>query len=195
MHRAPNLEFDPWVAEPRPAPRRCDHPECAEAGAYRAPKGRDRLADYFWFCLEHVRAYNLSWNYFAGMNEAEIERIRRRDTVWDRPSWPLSGGVGPMAGRATHRFHNGAYNVRDFFELFDEEAEPRAPARRPSTPEDEALAVFALHAPVTLLQVKARYKELVKRHHPDRNGGDPAAEERLKVINQAYTTLKGLIAA
>ncbi|MFO1060844.1 MAG: DnaJ domain-containing protein, partial [Dongiaceae bacterium] len=35
-----------------------------------------------------------------------------------------------------------------------------------------------------------RYKSLVKRLHPDANGGDKAAEERLKHINLAYSTLK-----
>lgn len=194
MHRAPNLEFDPWVANVRPALRRCDHPECGEEGQYRAPKGRDQLAVYFWFCLEHVRQYNLSWNYFAGMNEQEIERIRRRDTVWDRPSWPLSGPP-------QHRFHESAHKIRDYFDLLEDEPDEarraearRAPPRR-ATPEEEALTVFALAAPVTLVQVKARYKELVKRHHPDTHGGDRDAEERLKVINQAYTVLKGCIAA
>jgi len=52
-----------------------------------------------------------------------------------------------------------------------------------------------LTGPVTLHEVKARYKELVKRHHPDTNGGDKEAEERLKLINQAYTTLKNTMLA
>jgi DnaJ-domain-containing protein 1 len=195
MQRASHLEFDPWVAPTRPASRRCEHPECAEDGQFRAPKGRDKLEEYFWFCREHVRQYNLSWDYFAGMNEADIERIRRRDTVWERPSWPLGGFANGVGGAGAHRFSGGTYHMRDYFHFFEGETEPQRPPPRRPTPEDEALAVFALQAPVTLLQVKARYKELVKRHHPDKNGGDPAAEERLKVINQAYTTLKGSIAA
>jgi hypothetical protein len=74
--------------------RHCQHPGCLELGAYRAPVARDRLNEYYWFCLEHVRAYNLAWDYFAGMSEAEIEHQRRWDTVW-QPSAP---GAGPVTG-------------------------------------------------------------------------------------------------
>ena len=55
---------------------------------------------------------------------------------------------------------------------------------------EQALAVFDLEPPVTELRLKARYKVLVKQHHPDAHGGDKAAEEKLKIINQAYATLK-----
>ncbi len=192
MHKEAHIGIDPWAAETQVHLRRCDHPECAEEGLYRAPKDRERLTDYYWFCLEHVRAYNLSWNYFAGMGEREIELTRRRDTVWERPTWPL--GLGSFrAGRGERQ------RWRDFFEFFEEEARTerrtadRAPRR--SAAEEEALAVFELAGPVTLKVVKARYKELVKLHHPDRHGGDKLAEERLKVINQAYTTLKGSVPA
>lgn len=183
--------MDPWAAEPQPNLRRCDHPDCAAEGLYRAPKGRDRLRDYFWFCLDHVRQYNLSWDYFSGMNERDIERIRRRDTVWERPSWPL-GGPGPR------RTYSETWRIHDFFGLFEDETFERSrreqPARR-ATPEEEALAVFSLQGPVTMKDIKARYKVLVKLHHPDTNGGDKDAEERLKIINQAYTTLKNSVPA
>ncbi|MFI5023393.1 MAG: J domain-containing protein [Alphaproteobacteria bacterium] len=182
--------MDPWAAEAPPSLRRCDHPECAEEGLYRAPKDRERLTDYYWFCLAHVRDYNRRWNYFAGMDERQIELHLRRDTVWERPTWPL--GIGAFRAR---RFDQA--RLRDFFDLFEEErksARERAERARP-TAEAEALATFELAGPVTLEELKARYKELVKLHHPDRHGGDKVAEERLKVINQAYTTLKSSLAA
>jgi hypothetical protein len=192
MERTAHLGLDPWAAEGRPSLRRCDHPDCAEEGLYRAPKARDRLTEYFWFCLGHVREYNRGWDYFAGMNEREIEGIRRRDTIWERPTWRL-GGAEP------YRMRIDPQKVRDFFGLFEEdrrtEKQAEPPPRRPATPEDEAFAVFDLENSATLVQIKARYKELVKRHHPDTNGGDKAAEERLKVINQAYTTLKNSVLA
>lgn len=186
------IGLDPWAAESAPNLRRCDHPDCAEEGLYRAPKAREKLNEYFWFCLAHVRDYNQRWDYFAGMSEREIESYRRRDTIWERPSWPL-GGRMPHMSRIDPR------RIRDFFELFGEDQReengPRAEPGVPRTPEQEALAVFQLVAPVTLVQVKARYKQLVKLHHPDTHGGDKAAEERLKLINQAYTTLKSSLAA
>ena len=191
MERMPHLGMDPWTAEGRPAWRRCDCSDCAEQGLYRAPKGRDRLREYYWFCLEHVREYNRRWDYFAGMNEREIELHRRRDTVWERPSWPL----GPR-GFGGVRFD--PQRMRDFFDLFEEQREEaRSRAERPAPCDSAmaALAVFELKGPVTLVEIKARYKVLVKRHHPDTHGGDKAAEERLKVINQAYTTLKNSLLA
>jgi DnaJ domain len=165
---------------PAAAPQRlCDHPGCAAAGDYRAPQARDRLSQFYWFCLDHVRAYNAQWNYYAGMSAVEIEADIRNDTVWQRPSWPLGGRSGLFGSK-----------VRDFGLFgFDEEDE-RAPRKRPLTEQEQALAVFEMAPPFTFASLKSRYKTLVKLHHPDAHGGDKAAEERLKVINQAYTTLK-----
>jgi DnaJ domain len=162
--------------------RLCDHPGCAAGGDYRAPRSRDRLDVFYWFCLDHVRDYNARWNYYAGMSATEIEAEIRNDTVWQRPTWPLGGRAGLRFGT----------RVRDFglFGFEDEEGHDRAAAKRPLTEQERALAVFDLALPLTLVSLKARYKELVKRHHPDAHGGDKEAEERLKVINQAYSTLK-----
>jgi hypothetical protein len=165
------------------AARLCDHPGCSASGDYRAPRSRDRLHVFFWFCLDHVRAYNAQWNYYAGMSTAEIEAEIRNDTVWQRPTWP-------MGSRCGIRFDA---HVRDFglFGFEDEDAELRErPKKRPLTEQEQALAVFELSLPLTMGSLKARYKTLVKLHHPDAHGGDRAAEERLKVINQAYSTLK-----
>jgi hypothetical protein len=162
------------------AARACDHPGCASEGMHKAPRSREALTNYYWFCLDHVRAYNAAWNYYAGMNEREIEAELRNDTVWQRPTWRLSG-------RVSGRF--GPYGL-DLGE-FDrgDEDRPQKPHRL-KTPREQALAALDLSWPITLGALKARYKELVKRHHPDIHGGDKDAEERLKLINQAYSTLK-----
>jgi len=87
MRRQPT---DPvFAAEPEPPVRACEHPGCPGGGEFRAPKSRLELDRYYWFCLEHVRAYNSAWNYYAGMNDSEIEAEIRHDTVWQRPSWKL----------------------------------------------------------------------------------------------------------
>ncbi|MEK9662807.1 MAG: hypothetical protein VW644_13950, partial [Alphaproteobacteria bacterium] len=67
--------------------RTCDHPECDAAGEHRAPRSRDALRSYFWFCLDHVRKYNKAWNYYADMSDTEVEAERRKDTFWHRPTW------------------------------------------------------------------------------------------------------------
>ena len=164
----------------------CDYPDCQQIGTHPAPRARNRLRDYLWFCLEHVRAYNASWNYYAGMSEDEIEAEIRKDTVWQRPTWRWGA----------HQFDD----MRDPFDILSDNGAPRAcakPAAARRLPKEitEALAIFGLESPVTALEVKARYKELVKRHHPDANGGDKAAEEKLKTINIAYAELTRMVAS
>lgn len=166
--------------------RRCDRPGCTEEGLHRAPRSREALNSYYWFCLEHVREYNLAWDYFKDMDETAIEQTRRRDAVWQRPSWPFAG-----ARKAGGRQANGG--IRDPFGFFEEEtAEAAAQSGRfpPNSKQAKALAALNLHPNATLAEVKARYKVLAKELHPDRNGGDSQAEERLKVINLAYSDLK-----
>jgi DnaJ domain len=165
------------------APRHCDHPGCAGDGEFRAPRARDRLNEYYWFCLTHVRAYNAAWNYYAGMSPEEIERDLRRDTTWQRPTWPLGGKTGK--GRFSFTMH-------DPFDIFEDDGEGGAPTKT-RTPEAEAMRVLDLEGELTLAILKARYKELVKLHHPDANGGDKEAEEKFKQINQAYTTLRNFL--
>ena len=170
-----------------PAERRCQVVGCDEPGTYRAPVSRDRLREYYWFCLAHVRAYNRAWDYFVGMNETEIEVQRRMDTVWQRPSWPL-GQFGQHAGDGQPRVHDGF----GFFAHGEAEAHAAAgaPTRRASSEEQKALAVLDLSEPATFEEVRARYMALVKKLHPDANGRDSNAEERLKVVNLAYAALK-----
>ncbi|MGB8274863.1 MAG: J domain-containing protein [Alphaproteobacteria bacterium] len=175
--------------------RPCEHPGCTNAGLHRAPRARDDLRNYYWFCLDHVRAYNRSWNFYAGMSEQEVESSVREDVVGWRPTWPI--GMAARFGRAA------AKRFRDPFGFFadaaaDEESRPRhgsagaSGASPGKAPESQAFALFELRPPVSLANLKARYKELVKRHHPDANGGDKAAEEKLKLINHAYGLLKRL---
>ena len=170
----------------------CSHPGCDRPGDYPAPRSPSALRDYVWFCLEHVRDYNSAWNYYAGMDESEIERQIRDDVTWQRPTWPLGarGGAG------------GAYGpeIQDDFGIFEDDAESTNGAHKNNGhangsnvvahPEREALAALELSPPVSREDVRTRYKELVKRLHPDANGGDKQAEERLKLVTQAYATLK-----
>jgi hypothetical protein len=181
------FSFSEDYRRPQTESRGCDEPGCSGVGEFRAPRSRDRLgnaANYIWLCLDHVRAYNAAWNYYAGMSEAEIEADLRKDTVWQRPTWPLGW-----------RLASGLY--RDPLHIFgDEDGNPgpgtdrQSSRKRKLTEEEKALAVFDLAIPFSLAELKKRYKVLVKLHHPDANGGDKSAEERLKVITQAYAILK-----
>jgi hypothetical protein len=170
---------------PRLDPRRpaggpcgCDWPGCTEEGDFPAPRGREQLRDYRWLCLAHVREFNSRWDYFAGMSQSEIEAHIRDDVTWHRPTWRAGGGAG--AARA---------EFGDPFGFFaDGSAGPSGP-RGPCGVRERMMAKLGLEAGFTLVELKRRYKELAKQHHPDLHGGDKAAEERLKSIIEAYTYL------
>lgn len=170
--------------------RTCDHPTCDEAGDHRAPKSPTELNDYYWFCFQHVSEYNKAWNYYKGLTEDEIEKEMERDIMGRRPTWPLGMRVGRMAGK----FGTVDDDFDDTTGLFDrdriEAAEALAEKRKARTEEDQALQTLQLKPPVDMTTVKARYKALAKKFHPDANDGDEAAEDRLKAINEAYTILK-----
>ena len=192
MRRVPN---DPvFPAEPEAPVRACEHPGCEAGGEFRAPRSRLELDRYFWFCLEHVRAYNAAWNYYAGMSEREIEADIRQDTVWQRPTWKLGQRHSPFGDRVQDPFGvysgraNGHANGHGTHRANGHNGSDRA--ARAVSAREQALAVFDIDPPFTVVRLKARYKTLVKLHHPDAHGGDKAAEEKLKIINQAYATLK-----
>src|SRR5687768_1111171 len=141
--------------------RICEAPGCRLQGEFRAPRARDRLNDYRWFCLEHVREYNSKWDYFAGLDAGQIEAHIRADTIWRRPVWPLGGR------------RNGGSRIHDPLGLSDDAGLGERPGARMDgseqlTPaERNALGVLELSWPLTQADVKSRYKELVKIHHPD----------------------------
>ena len=180
-----SLDFDmPLSKSHNNGKRPCDWPGCREAGEHRAPKSRDKLNEYFWFCMDHVREYNKAWNYYAGMSEAEIEADRRRDTTWQRKTWKF--------GSNTDHAKKEAFD--DAFGIFDDDNDPRAGKQskqqsRAYGAEAQALELFELEPGATMDEIKARFKELSKKHHPDTNGGDKDAEERFKEINEAYHIL------
>lgn len=161
----------------------CEWPDCTQDGEFPAPRDRGRLRDYRWFCLAHVREYNLRWDYFAGMSQGEIEAHQRDDVTWHRPTWRM--GTGP--GREPPELH-------DPFGFFADGGAGRGgPAGgrgdRPQTVRMRMMAVLGLELGFTLADLKRRYKALAKQHHPDLHGGDRAAEERLKSVIEAYTYL------
>jgi len=169
--------------------RPCAHAGCVEEGAFRVPKSRERLNEHIWFCLIHAREHNESWDYFRGMSETEIERFRDEAVTGHRPTWPI--------GKRTARMHNpyGTLHFDDAFGTFPDEdghkaKTPRRPERQVTRLQMQAFDTLNLEPSATLIEIKARYKELVKRFHPDANGGDRGAEERLKQVIKAYGVLR-----
>jgi DnaJ-like protein len=175
----------------------CQWPNCAAPGTHRAPKGRLRAAEYWRFCLEHVREYNNSYNFFAGMSDDAIARYQKDDVIGHRPTWKMGslGGQRTRSSRADTRPPGWA--AEDPFGLFGEAAASGSGHARPSSEgrkilnaQRRALDALGLEPDAKRADIKAKFKVLVKRHHPDANGGDRGSEDRLREIIAAYNYLK-----
>ena len=191
------IRIDAGEARPEPRLRACQMHGCTEEGTHRAPKGRHSEGEYFWFCLDHVRQYNKSYNYFSGMNDAAIQAYQKEAIIGHRPTWQMGvnarhADAPQPGGRAKFGWAGGAH---DPFKLFGDGFQTRhaEPERRKThNMEQKSLGTLGLDANATPAEVKARYKLLVKRHHPDANGGDRSLEDRLREIIQAYAYLKSV---
>ena len=165
----------------------CDHPGCLAKGEYRAPQGRDREGSYFSFCLEHVREYNATYDYFSGMSDDAVARFQKEALVGHRPTWSM--GVNGAAGETgsvddLHPDSLGIFRARAR-QARTENARPRY-----SQATTKALQALGLDEAADVAAVKARYKQLVKQLHPDANGGDRSNEDKLREIIRAYNFLK-----
>ena len=169
--------------------QKCQWQGCKESATHRAPKGRENEKQYWRFCLDHVRAYNQKYNFFKGMNDAAVMAYQKDALTGHRPTWKMGTGKN-QARPDIHAFGDHA----DPFSLFGEGARAEQKARAETKPvrnaERKALGTLGLEPGVTPAEVKARFKLLVKRHHPDANGGDRSTEDRLVEIIQAYNYLK-----
>jgi hypothetical protein len=181
----------------------CEWPGCDAAAEHRAPKGRLREQEYWRFCLGHVREYNHSYNFFAGMSDDAIAEYQKDAITGHRPTWKIGmNGGRPTSRSHSARFHPGLGGADDPLGLFREfgaaagarpaDERSQREARMVRNAERKALDVLGLEAEATIHDIKVRFKVLVKRHHPDANGGDRSSEDRLREIIQAYKYLKSV---
>jgi curved DNA-binding protein CbpA len=188
-------------ARAREAAAPCEWPDCKNKGTHRAPKGRDDAREYWHFCLDHVREYNQSYNFFSGMNADAVARYQKDALTGHRPTWRMGANTSARKVTGSAVDFDGA---ADPFSMFGElngrggfRARPQADRKRETrkvfNAERKALQVMGLEADATLEAVKAKYKALVKQHHPDANGGDRSTEDRLIEIIKAYNYLKTVV--
>ena len=165
--------------------RICDHDGCQEPGKFRAPKAPDVLDDYYWFCQQHVREYNLKWNFFDGTTEAEINAQRSKDKVWERQTRAFTD---PEA-RAWARL-----GIEDPHQVLGENATKNRgranTGRRLPPTERRALEILEAKDSWTKTEVRKAYKKLIKVLHPDMNGGDRSQEEQLQEVVWAWDQIK-----
>ena len=169
----------------------CAHPGCAEAGEFRAPpagaraSGFDGPGDWRWLCLDHVREFNLGYNFFSGMSPDEIADAQTPYGGWERATRAFStnGSPGPRWSDFTDPLDAiGARFAR-------REAE-REDGRALSEGDRKHLRVLGLGVDIDRRALRLRYTELLRRYHPDHNGGDRGHEKALQAVIEAYTQLK-----
>lgn len=175
----------------------CAEPGCAAPGEFRAPpaegggNGADGPRPYRWFCLDHVRAFNARYNFFTGMSAEEIHAQQRPLAGWERETraFAQSGAdVPPRWGD----FSDPLDAIGARFRRAAETA--RKDGRALSEVDRRSLKVLGLAADADRRALRRRYAELVRRYHPDRNGGDRSFEAKLRDVIAAYAQLKGAAA-
>ena len=176
----------------------CQWPRCEAPATHRAPKGRLQANEYWRFCLEHVREYNNSYNFFAGMTDDAVALYQKEAVTGHRPTWKMGsiGGKRAAPRRARGGFRAAEWEAADPFSMLGEtgaqpgHARPASEGRKILNAQRRAFDVLGLEADAKRTDIKARFKILVKRHHPDANGGDRGSEDTLREIIQAYNYLK-----
>ncbi len=177
--------------------RGCAAPECREAGEFRAPGPRgssfDGPGDYRWFCLDHIREFNSGYDWFEGMSADEILAAQSPVSGWAStarafraaemgdamPRWadyedPLEAINARAAGIKSRARMQAEMQMKGGF----------------GAEEVQALEILGLNAEVDRPKLRRRYSELVRRYHPDRNGGDRRHEVRLGRVVEAYQLLR-----
>ncbi len=183
----------------------CEAPGCKNKGPHRAPKGRANDKEYWHFCLNHVREYNQGYNFFSGMNADAVARYQKDALTGHRPTWKMGANTSAK-GKGKPGADAEFEGASDPFHMFSElngrgrwrpgpgaNSEARVETRKVFNAERKALQVMGLGSEATLETVKAKYKALVKQHHPDANGGDRSTEDRLIEIIKAYNYLKTVV--
>ena len=181
----------------------CEWAGCQNKGSHRAPKGRENSREYWHFCLDHVREYNQSYNFFQGMNPDDVARYQKDALTGHRPTWKMGANTSK---RGTGSAEGDLEGAADPFSMFSElngrgrwrpgpGAGAKVETRKVFNAERKALQVMGLGSEATLEDVKTKYKALVKQHHPDANGGDRSTEDRLIEIIKAYNYLKTVVRA
>ena len=158
----------------------CDFPGCTEAGEYRAPRDRT-LTSYYWFCQKHVAEYNKKWDFLKGLSPDEIEAELQNDVRWQRPTWKLG----------TDGIHYRTDKIQDNFGLFEEgklgmNGRYTPPQKKYPHKVVDAMAFMQLEHPLSVIQVKRKYKILAKKYHPDVSHHDASLFQKL---SEAYKIL------
>jgi DnaJ domain len=176
-------------AKPEPkVEAKCEWEGCDKPAKHKAPKGRNADGQFHNYCLQHVQEYNKTYNYFNGMGDGDVASYQKASQSGHRPTWKLGENAHARAGST----RGTARRFADPLELLGKAAKPAHAklGRSLRKQEHEALVTLGLDDNATPEAAKSAYKTLVKRLHPDANGGSRANEDTLKAVIKAYDTLR-----
>ena len=183
----PNKLSAKQQAAAREEAQMCEAPNCKNKGAHRAPKGRGNDKEYWHFCLNHVREYNQGYNFFQGMAADAVARYQKDALTGHRPTWKMGANGTKGKGKTAEADLEGAADPFSRFSELNGRGRWRpGPGGAAGEAKTETRKIFNAER----VEIKARFKELVKRHHPDANGGDRGSEDKLREIIEAYNYLK-----
>ena len=173
--------------------RMCAEPGCEVPGEFRAPPLEGAAEGggpgaFRWMCLEHVRAFNSRYNYFDGMTADEIHHAQRPLAGWERETRAFARAG---AGDAGPRWADFSDPLDAIAARYRREAAADRPDGKPLSGQDRmSLKVLGLAADADRSALRKRYSELVRKYHPDRNGGDRSHEASLQKVIAAYQQLR-----
>lgn len=179
--------------EPEADARACEREDCDEKAAVAAPKSPREPNVRIWLCARHAAEHNKSWNYFEGLSAEEAEKARLASMHGDRPTWQM--GKNERARAAANA--RGPADMDDAHGLFKEQSAVQRQARGEyrdgrKLPRLQVKAFQTLDLKVTASggEIRRAYADLVRRYHPDSNGGDRSAETQLQEVVKAHQILK-----
>lgn len=179
----------------KPGQKRCEYPDCSRVATARAPKSRDMMNEFYNFCQTHAAEYNKNWNFFDGMSEGEAKTHRDATLTGGRPTWAFRASRVSREAANFAAKNNKPNQTYDPYSVFGSGASPikanvAGPSRIYGKIETQAFLDLDLEVGASAADIKKNYTELLKRCHPDNNGGDRSAEDKLQRVIKAYKVLK-----
>ena len=171
----------------------CQWEGCEKPGTHKAPLGRDMEGKYLNLCIDHVREYNKSYNYFSGLGDDAIKNFQKDALTGHRPTWAM--GVNKEGKKTPYSEGDPRAAIADrviarSMRRTGQLSGAGATSRKLKALEKKAFDDLGMPHSASSTDLKKHYKALVKRHHPDTNGGDRSTEERLAQIIKSYKILK-----
>jgi len=166
--------------------RNCESIGCSESGDYVA-KNKNGKTNYY--CIEHIKLFNKSYNFFSDMSEDEIIDFQTSSMTGHRPTWKMSSNNNTEQKKYSDFSAKTKFN--DPFGFFEQEKNKSQNSnKKSSNSTNDAIKQLGLSGKPSKSEIQSKFKELVKSLHPDINGENVNNEEKLKLVINAYNKLK-----